>query len=90
MAALQTMDVASTRKALSHGGAYEANPVFGAIGGSLPAAIALKAGATAGIILLTERVRKTNRAAAIATMVALNSAYATIVAHNCAAASGRH
>jgi hypothetical protein len=86
MIALQAMDLASTHKALSVPGAYEANPLFGSVGGSLPAQIALKAGATAGIIYLTERLKKTNRVGAIITMVALNSAYATVAAHNFAIA----
>ena len=89
MIALQTMDLVSTHQALSRPGTYEANPAFGIASGSLPASIALKAGATAGIILLTNRVAKTNRAAAIATMVALNSVYATIAARNFAIAHGR-
>lgn len=87
MVALQAMDVVSTRQALSRPGAYETNPALG--GGSLPATIAVKAGATAGIILLTNHIAKTNRVAAIATMVALNSAYATIAARNFAIAHGR-
>ena len=85
MIALQAMDIVSTHKALSRPGTYEANPVFGSVGGSLGAQIALKAGATAGIIYLTERMRKTNKVGAIVTMIALNSAYATLVAHNYAA-----
>ena len=88
MAALQAMDVMSTRQALNRPGAYETNPAFGSAG-SLPATIAIKAGATAGIILLTNRIAKTNRVAAIATMVALNGAYASIAAHNFAVAHGR-
>lgn len=86
MIALQAMDLASTHKALSVPGAYQANPLFGSVGGSLPAQIALKAGATAGIIYLAERLKKTNRVGAIVTMIALNSAYATIAAHNYAIA----
>jgi Domain of unknown function (DUF5658) len=85
MIALQAMDIVSTHKALSRPGTYEANPVFGSVGGSLGAQIAMKAGATAGIIYLTERMRKTNKVGAIVTMVVLNSAYATLVAHNYAA-----
>ena len=89
MVALQALDIVSTRKALNQPGAYETNPMFDMVGGSLAGTIALKAGATAGIIVLTERVRKTNKVAAVATMIALNSAYATIVAHNYAIAGHR-
>ena len=89
MVALQAMDIVSTRQALSRPGAYEANAAFGSANPSMGATIALKAGATASIILLTNRIAKTNRVAAIVTMVALNSAYATISAHNFAIAHGR-
>jgi hypothetical protein len=87
MAALQAMDLMSTRQALNRPGAFETNPTLG--GGSLPATIAVKAASTAGIILLTNHIAKTNRVAAVVTMVALNSAYATIAAHNFAIAHGR-
>ena len=89
MVALQAMDIVSTRQALSRPGAYEANAAFGSGNPSMAATIALKAGATASIILLTSRIAKTNHAAAIVTMVALDSAYATISAHNFAVAHGR-
>jgi hypothetical protein len=44
--------------------------------------LALKAGATATTILLTEHVSKRNPVASMFFMVAVNSAYAMIVAHN--------
>lgn len=44
--------------------------------------VAVKAGVNAAVILATERLAKRNRVAAVATMVALNSAYAMIVRHN--------
>ena len=48
-----------------------------------PAAlIALKAGTAAGVIYMTDRVRRHNRIASIVIMAAANSAYATIVARN--------
>ena len=86
MVALQAMDVVSTRQALNRPGAYEAN---GAMSNGLGTTVAIKAAATASIIVLTNRIAKTNRVAAVVTMVALNSAYATIAAHNLAIAHGR-
>lgn len=78
---LQALDVHSTFSALDSG-AREANPmVRGALGN--PAGLfLLKTGTAAGVVLLTEKLWRRNRAAAVITMVALNSAYATIAAHN--------
>jgi hypothetical protein len=80
-ATLQALDAHSTMTALEHG-ARETNPlVRGAM--SMPAGmVALKAGTAVGVIYLTEKLWKRNRVAAVLTMVALNSAYATIAAHN--------
>ena len=78
---MQTLDMLSTRHALAQGG-REGNPVLGAAMGSPVATAALKAGATATIIVLTEKLAKRNRFAAIAVMVSLNSAYAIVVSHN--------
>jgi hypothetical protein len=44
--------------------------------------IAAKAGVAAGTVYLSERLWKKNRAAAVVLMVALNGAYAAIVANN--------
>ncbi|MQA28413.1 MAG: hypothetical protein GEU82_01040 [Luteitalea sp.] len=77
---LQALDMHSTHRALTAGGS-EGNPVVSALQSPL-AMGALKVGATAGIIVLTEKLRKNNRIAAIVTMVALNSGYAMIVSHN--------
>ena len=80
-AALQVADVASTHQALKAGG-REANPVVKGFAGNEAAMVAVKAGATAGTILLTERLWKKNRPAAVILMLGLNGAYAAIVAHN--------
>ena len=82
--ALQALDLHSTRLALDAGG-REANPVMRALlgGDRLPM---VKAAGTGAILLLTERMRRHNRRAALLTMIALDSAYATIVAHNYAIA----
>ena len=85
-ATLQALDVHSTLRALDGGSAREANPILGAAAGSPAAMIALKAGAGAGLIYASERLWKRNRVAAVAMMVAVNSAYAIVVAHNYAVA----
>jgi hypothetical protein len=84
-AALQVLDITSTRSALA-GGGVEGNPVMGGVVGSPVAMSALKIGATAGIILLSEKVRKRNPVAAVVMMVGMNSAYAMIVSRNYAIA----
>lgn len=87
-ATLQALDAHSTMTALDHG-ARETNPVIrGAM--TMPAGmVALKAGTAVGVIYLTEKLWKRNRVAAVLTMVALNSAYVTIAAHNYRAGQGR-
>jgi hypothetical protein len=45
-------------------------------------ALAVKVGATAATIYLTERLWRRNRAASIVLMAVLNGTYAAIVAHN--------
>jgi hypothetical protein len=80
-AGLQALDAHSTLAAL-RGGARESNPLIRSALGT-PAGLALlKGGAAAGVVFLNERLWPHNRTAAVLTMVALNSAYATIAAHN--------
>ena len=78
---MQALDVHSTQLALA-GGGREGNPIMRGIVGSPVAMAALKVGATAGVILLSESVRKRHPLAAVVTMVSLNSAYAMIVSRN--------
>lgn len=78
---MQALDLRSTQLALA-GGGREANPLMGNVVGSPVAMTALKVGTTAGIIFLSEKVRKRNRVAAVAMMVTMNSAYAMVVSHN--------
>jgi hypothetical protein len=80
-AALQALDAHSTLRALD-AGAAEANPLLGGIAHKPAALLAIKAGLAASTIYLVEKVRVRSRGAAIALMAALNSVYATIVAHN--------
>jgi uncharacterized protein DUF5658 len=80
-ATLQAFDVASTRMALRAGGG-EANPLVAPIAGSPLALIAVKAGVAGAMIYASERLWKTNRKAAVLTMIGLNAAYGMAVAHN--------
>jgi Domain of unknown function (DUF5658) len=78
---LQALDVHSTHRALGRGG-REANPIMGTMAGSPMLMAGVKAGATVGIIYLSEKLRKRNRTAAMVVMVALNSTYAVVVSRN--------
>lgn len=80
-AALQALDAQSTIRALDRG-ARESNPMIAPFADNTGALIALKAGTAAGVIYMTDRVRRHNRLASIVIMAAANSAYATIVARN--------
>jgi Domain of unknown function (DUF5658) len=75
------MDVHSTRRALA-GGHTEGNPFMSGIASNTTAFVAVKAATAASVILLSEKLRKRNRVAAIGLMVAVNAATAAVVAHN--------
>lgn len=77
-AAVQALDIVSTRKALAAGG-VERNPMMR--GGAGPA-IAVKAAAGLSTIYFTERAWKKNRVGAIVLMAALNGATTAIAVHN--------
>jgi hypothetical protein len=78
-AALQVLDVVSTRRALA-AGAREINPVMR--GNNMAAMIGVKAAAGAATIYSAERMWKKNKIGAIAVMAALNGMSAVIVARN--------
>ena len=79
---LQAMDIHSTMQAISRG-AHEANPMMQDVVNNKGAMLALKAGAAAGTILMSECLwRKGNRTAAIVSMIIANSVTAMVVAHN--------
>lgn len=79
--ALQVMDVVSTVRGLN-AGLTEANVVMRGIAGRPMALAAVKAGAATASVLLVNRMARRNRAAAIATMAALNTAYSLVVVRN--------
>ena len=79
--ALQVLDAHSTSKALNNG-AREANPVMAGIGSNKAVLYAVKGVSFAATAYFTERLGKKHPKKAVLLMVALNSAYAGIVAHN--------
>lgn len=78
---LQVLDVHSTLRAV-HRGATETNPLMAPFADQPAALVALKAGTAAGILYMTERVRRHSPLTAIVMMAAFNSVYATVVANN--------
>lgn len=84
-AALQALDAHSTLRAID-AGASERNPFLTGIVNRPAAFVALKGGVAASTIFVADKLRHRSRTAAIITMVALNSVYATVVAHNYRAA----
>jgi hypothetical protein len=80
-AALQVLDAHSTLRAID-AGATERNPVRQGIVNQPAALLALKGGVAASTIFVVDKIRHRSRVGAIITMAALNSLYATVVAHN--------
>jgi hypothetical protein len=78
---LQVLDTHSTLRASAFGG-HETNPLMRGLLGSTPAVIATKAGMTAGVILVSERLWKRNKIAAVLVLIGLNAGYAVVVQHN--------
>ena len=81
-ATLQALDYHSTTRAISQGIGREANPLARSIVEHPAAFLALKAGATAGMIWASERMRKKHPGRAVVLMLASNATMAVIVAHN--------
>jgi hypothetical protein len=80
-AALQIVDVYSTRSAIS-AGAQEANPLMKNVVGNSAMFWTVKAAATVGPMLAAERLWKKNKVAAIAVMAVSNGFMAAVAAHN--------
>ena len=79
--ALQGLDIHSTRSALDSGGS-EANPAMRPLVQNSAAFVAVKAGATAGVIWASEKLWKKNRKAAVIFASVVNVAMAAVVANN--------
>ena len=80
-ALVQGLDAHSTLKAISVG-ATERNPIMSFLTSHPPVFVALKAGAAAGLIVAGRRLAKHNKVHAAIALIAIDSAYAFIVAHN--------
>lgn len=78
-AALQVMDVMSTRTALA-AGAQEGNPVMRP--GNMAATIGMKAASGVATVYFVEKAWKKSRVGGILLMAAINGASAAVVAHN--------
>jgi len=82
LVALQGLDIHSTRGAVESGSGREANPAMRPFVSNSAAFIAVKAGATAGVIWASEKLWKKNRKGALILASAVNVAMAAIVANN--------
>ena len=81
-ATLQALDYHSTRRALENGSGREANPLMREIVKSPPAFIAVKAAATASVIVVGEKMWKKNRLGAVLFVAGANVALGVVVAKN--------
>jgi len=78
---LQVLDLHSTAYALDRG-AVETNPAMKGLVDNQVAMGAMKAAGTAGVIFISEKLRTKNKAAALALMIASNTAMTWVVQHN--------
>ena len=83
-AALQLVDMHSTWRALNLG-AVEANPLLSGVAGNKAVLLTVKTAGTAGVIAVSERLRKKSRTAAVILMISANSGMTWVVEHNYAA-----
>jgi hypothetical protein len=79
---LQVLDIHSTHGAIESGDGRESNPAMQPVVKNSAAFVAVKAGATAGVIWASEKMWKKNRKAAVIFASAVNIAMAAIVANN--------
>lgn len=80
-AVLHALDVRSTYAVIERGGA-EGNPMLAGVVPNKAAFIALKAGVAVSTIFAATQVAKHHKVAGVVTLIALNSVYASVVAHN--------
>ena len=81
-AGLQGLDIHSSRRGMKSGATREGNPLMRPFVGNDVAFIAIKACATLGTILVTEKLRKKRPKTAVVLAVAFNVGMAAVVAHN--------
>ena len=80
-AIMQGLDIHSTMSVVNSGGG-EANPLMAGLVHNKAAFIGVKAAVATGTILAARQIGKRNKMAAVATLLAINSAYALVVRHN--------
>jgi len=80
-ATLQALDLHSTLKGVADGSA-EANPAMKPLVGQPAAFVVAKVAATAATFYVSERLWRRSRVGAVVLMLAVNGAYAAIVANN--------
>jgi hypothetical protein len=80
-AIMQGLDFHSTMAVLKRGGG-EGNPLMAGVVSNKAAFLGIKAGVAAGSIMAARQIGKRNKVAAVATLLAINSAYAFVVQHN--------
>ena len=86
-AVMQALDVHSTLSAF-RAGATEANPLMQSVTKNRAMFMAVKAGVAVSTIFAAKQLSKRNKVAAIATLIAINSASAMVVNHNYKVARG--
>ena len=86
-AVMQALDVHSTLSAF-RAGATEANPLMQGVTKNRAMFMAVKAGVAVSTIFAAKQLSKRNKVAAIATLIAINSASAMVVNHNYKVARG--
>ena len=80
-ATLQALDAHSTLKAVDRG-YVEVNPLVASFSKNGAAMAVMKVAVTTSVIVGSEKLWRHNRVAAVAAIIAVNGAYAAIVAHN--------
>lgn len=86
-AVMQALDVHSTLSAF-RAGAREANPLMQGVTKNRAMFVAVKAGVAVSTIFAAKQLSKRNKVAAIATLIAINSASVIVVNHNYKVARG--
>ncbi len=86
--ALQVLDTISTLRGFDRG-LREVNPMLAGLDGRRAELVAAKAASGAATLLLVRGLARRNRTQAIVAMVAINTAYAAVVAHNVRATARR-
>jgi hypothetical protein len=82
LAALHVADTVATVQAIREHDAREMNPAMRPFAGDHAALLLIKSASMAGTVFAVEKLWRKNRAAAVATMIGINTLYAGVVSHN--------